>query len=121
MQEQRRGAARYGSIARVTLSGTIMASGRVRDISITGCRTEFEERLALQPEQSVSLRIYPEKASGIGSFGLTGKVVWTAVDGDRCSIGFFLMKSSAPPEFQNYLDFIVYSHGARHGIDPRLE
>jgi hypothetical protein len=121
MQDGRRGAVRFNSLAQVALSGSIKVSGNVHDISVTGCRTEFDQSLNVKPEETYGLRIYPEKSSGINPFGLLGKVVWVKSEENHCVIGFFLIKSSEPSEFQNYLDFIVYTNAAKHGIEHRLE
>jgi hypothetical protein len=124
MQEtmgMQRNSARYSSLATIAINGGLKVSGMVKDISITGCRAEFEKCLDLDRTESYVVRIFPERESGIGAFGLHCRVAWMNTARNGCAIGFFLEKSSNLREFQSYLDFIAYAHSARRGIDRSVD
>ena len=109
MSELRR-SPRYRTIARVEIQKVSGGDGLLKNISITGCCVECDDKVNIQPLTQYQLMIKPEKESRIGTFELDVECKWIRHDGHSTELGFGIIASPKGKQFQHYVDYLAYRH-----------
>lgn len=99
---------RYASLAQARLDHIDYTMGILRDLSITGCRLEFSVAIALETGKNYKIIIYPEDASQIDPFEITGESRWNRAGYDAFESGFFFRSSPSGKAFERYLDYLAW-------------
>ena len=111
---EKRGSARYKTIAKVRISGISEGETLLKDLSITGCLLECTSYVGIESNTQYKLEIIPESVAKIGEFELLVESKWVRTEDYSCEIGFSIVKSPKGKLFQRYLDYLSwrYSHGS---------
>lgn len=107
MGSERRSAPRYKSRAQAVFEMT-GERGNLVDISVTGCMVELGFPVSVSGGESYTIKIFPDKESGVFPFSITARVVWLNEVHGMCYAGLEIDKSPTGEEFQNYVDYLAY-------------
>jgi hypothetical protein len=97
---QKRKGIRYRSHALVSIPDAVEEHALLRDISVSGCRIEYEKQVDLKLHNMYILHVFPETNSKLEKFELLVESRWNRLKNNACEVGFKII--SAPVLFSQY-------------------
>jgi hypothetical protein len=93
---------RYACIARITING-FEGEAVLRNINSRGFRVESRTFVIIEVGKNYGMRIKPEAASGLDSFGLEVEVRWVLSTETRFNSGFLITGDVTDRSFEKYI------------------
>jgi hypothetical protein len=103
---QKRKGFRYLSRARAQIYEAVEGEAVLSDLSISGCRMEYDKRVDIKLHSMYIIRVLPE-TDKVDVFYLLAEARWIRYKGDSSEIGFKLI--SSPVLFSHYKQWCVKS------------
>ncbi|MDR3115350.1 MAG: PilZ domain-containing protein [Treponema sp.] len=107
MQERRKDI-RYHTLGRARIPEVFEGDLLLKDLSITGCRIQCAEPLAIQLNVQYRIQIIPEPVVKTGTFELLVKSRWIHAGEHSYEAAFMVMESPKGKQFQWYVDYLTW-------------